>query len=167
MRLEYWLVPVSIAVIGAILRALWRHFRGDKNTVRFRVEFEDLEESEDPKWVEQFYKIKEQTDKIVWGVDIAIRSRSLEQEEAALDKAVNELPALIQELGAMPRMKSKRGQRSFNLYASGLASYLLACRYFKIAFEQDDEEAANEGAKQIKIACDLMDKSFFSSKNSK
>ena len=167
MELAHWLaiiVPIAIAMIGAILRFSWRRFRRDRKVIQFRVEFE---ESEDRKWVEQFYKIKEQTDKIVWGLDSAIRSRSVELELAELDKAVNELPALIQELEALPLLQSRRAQRAFSYYVSGLATYLLACRYFKKSFEQDDEEAAKEGARQIKIACDLMDKSFFSSKKSR
>jgi hypothetical protein len=167
MRLEHWLaiiVPIAIAILGAISRFLWRHFRRDKNIVRFQVEFE---EAEDPKWIEKFYRIKKQTDKIVWGLDDAIRSKSVELELAALDKAVNELPPLIQELEALPLPKSKRARQAFSYYVSGLATYLLACRYFKTGFEQDDEEAAKEGARQIKIACELMDKSFLLSKKGK
>jgi hypothetical protein len=51
--------------------------------------FQEPEEPEDPKWVERFHKIKEHTDKIVYGVDDAVRSRSLELELVALDKAAN------------------------------------------------------------------------------
>jgi len=167
MELGHWLaifVPIAIAIIGWCLRFLWRRYRGDKNIVRLSVEFD---ESEDPKWLEQFYKIKQQTDKIVWGLDNAVRNRSLERELAALDKAVNELPSLIQELGDLPLLKSTRPRQAFANYVSGLATYLLACRYFKKGFDENDEKAFKEGARQIKIAGDLMDKSFLSSRKGK
>lgn len=160
MDLAYWLaifIPIVAMILVAITSFLWRRWQTNR---LIRQLWGELEKSEDTKWIEQFLRIKKRTDKIVWGVHNAILSKSLERELAALKKAVNELPALIQELNALPLPKTERMQQSFSHYISGLASYLLACQYFKIGFEQNDEESAKEGAKQIKIACDLMDKSF-------
>ena len=160
MELEHWLaifICAGIAVLVPLVGFLWK--RRKRNSL-IRQFLAALEAPENAKWGEQFLKIKKLTDKIIWGVDNTIRSKSLELELEALSKAVNELPALIQELNDLSLPKSKRTRQSFIYYVSGLASYLLACQYFKVSFEQNDEEAAKESAKQIKIAGELMDKSF-------
>ena len=94
----------------------------------------------------------------------AINAKSLGLELTALRRAANELPELIQKLNELKIPDNKRTQQAFSYYVSGLASYLLACQYFKKSIEEADEESAKEGARQIKIAGELMDKSFELSK---
>jgi hypothetical protein len=74
------------------------------------------------------------------------------------------MPGLIQELGALPLLKSKRRQESFGYYLAGLGAYLLACEHFKKGLQEDDIEALDEGKRQINLAGDLMDKSWELSK---
>lgn len=150
-------IPIGFTTLVIIISYLWRRQKRNRLIKQF---LEVIEEPVNTKWVEQFLKIKKRTDKIVWGVHNAVSSGLLERELIAVNKAVRELPALIQELNALPLPKTERMRQSFTYYVSGLATYLLACQYFKMGFEQNDEESAKEGAKQIKIACDLMDKSF-------
>jgi len=154
-------IPIGFTICLVIGSYIWKR-RQQKRLVQQFLEVTGLLENK--KWVEQFLKIKKRTDKIVWGLHNAINAKSLGLELAALRKAANELPALIKKLNELKMPDNERTQQAFSYYVSGLASYLLACQYFKKSFEEEDEESAKEGARQIKIAGELMDKSFELSK---
>ena len=70
--------------------------------------FGQSEEPEDPNWLEQFCKIKRQTDEIIGGLDSAIINTSLETELAALKKASMEMLGPLQEIKAL-RLMIMRG----------------------------------------------------------
>jgi hypothetical protein len=150
-------IPIAFAILLALVQYLWKR-RQTKCMVKQFLEATGVLEEE--KWVEQYLKIKKRTDKIVFYIDNAVRSKLPTRELEAFRRAVNELPALIQKLNKLPMPKNEQTRQSFIHYVSGMATYLLACQYFLKGLEQNDEESANEGAKQVKIACELMDKSF-------
>ena len=133
MDISDWLaifIPIGFTICLAIGSYIWKR-RQQKRLVQQFLEVTGLVENK--KWVEQFLKIKKRTDKIVWGLHNAINAKSLGLELAALRKAANELPELIQKLNELKIPDNKRTQQAFSYYVSGLASYLLACQYLRRA----------------------------------
>ena len=150
-------IPIAFTICLAICSYIWKR-RRQKLLVKQFLEVTGLLENK--KWLAQFLKIKKRTDKIVWDLHNAINTKSLDMELAALHKLINELPSLIKKLNELRMPENVRTQQEFSYYVSGLATYLLACQYLMKCLEQNDEESCKEGAKQIEIACELMDKSF-------
>ncbi|MFA5367298.1 MAG: hypothetical protein WC333_05420 [Dehalococcoidia bacterium] len=165
MEYSDWLaifIPIGFSILLALISYLWKR-RKTKQLIKQFLEVTGVDQEE--KWVEQFLNIKKRTDKIVWNLHNAVNAKSLTHELSALRKAANELPLLIQKLNDLTIPKNDKTRQSFIYYVSGLSTYLLACQYSLKGLEQNDEEAAKEGVRQVKIACDLMDKSFELSSN--
>ena len=122
--------------------------------------FGEPEEPEDPEWLRQFYALKQQLDEIISGVDNAVIRGSSEAQLAAFNKAVEEMPRLLQKLETLPPPKSTLRQRSFGFILHGMSTYLWACQLFKKSLEDNNTDIAWEADRRIKVAGALMAKAW-------
>lgn len=114
------------------------------------------EEPEDPRVIEPIFEIKTQFDDIHSQVQNGLKSQLVEEQIAAVDKALKELPRLGQRIEALPPFKSERRQQYFTYFVNAVTSYELFCKHCKASLENNDQWEAATAMRHLKEATRLL-----------